>query len=70
MNKQREDYPLTLTVKEVSEIMRISLSKAYTIVKRPDFPVIVDGNRFIIPRDTFFRWMEQAASANFAKRPS
>lgn len=70
MSKLPQDYPLTLNAKDVSEIMRVGLSKAYSLIKRSDFPAIVDGNRYIIPRDTFFRWLDQTASVKFEKHSS
>ena len=57
---KREDYPLTLTAYEVAEILRVYRDKAYEIIRRPDFPKIRDGRKIIIPRDAFFRWLDNS----------
>ena len=57
--KDCTDLPLTLTVPEVSEILRINMSKAYELSHRKDFPSMKLGNRIVIPRDAFLRWMEK-----------
>lgn len=57
---KREDYPLTLTAYEVADILRVYRDKAYEIIRRPDFPKIRDGRKIIIPRDAFFRWLDNS----------
>ena len=58
----REQLPLVMNVKEVSETLRISRKAAYELTKQQDFPCIKIGERrFIIPRDRFFQWMENSA---------
>lgn len=54
-----EELPLTLTVPEVAEILRINKTKAYELSHRKDFPSIKLGNRIVIPRDAFLRWMDE-----------
>ena len=55
-----EDYPITLKVQEVAEILRINQTKAYELVKRKDFPAMKLGNRVIVNRDAFQNWYNQA----------
>ena len=47
-----------LTVKEVSEIMRISLPATYGLFQRKDFPGIRCGerNNYRISREAFNKW--------------
>lgn len=52
-----EEYPLCLTVKEMAEILRVGINKAYDIVRTPGFPAIRSGDRIIIPRDAFRNWL-------------
>lgn len=49
----------TLTVREVSEYLGISLIKAYDLTEREDFPLIRLGRRKIIPYDQFICWIEE-----------
>ncbi len=58
---KQEDLPLVLNIKDLMEIMRISRDKAYEFTRRKDFPVIRQGSRIIIPRDAFFKWLNEDA---------
>lgn len=55
------DYPLTLTIKHLCEILGVSRPKAYDIMRRKDFPSLKDGNRVLIPRDAFWSWYNENA---------
>ena len=59
-----EDLPLALSAEEITKILNISRTKAYTLFHREDFPFIRIGRRQIIPRDMFFAWMRKQI-ANF-----
>ena len=41
----------TLSVQELASQLGIGLSKAYALVKEPDFPTIRIGTRILIPVD-------------------
>ena len=56
VSKHQKDFPHSLTVADVGEIMGVGRKTAYQIVNRGDFPKAKVGNRFIIPRDAFFNW--------------
>lgn len=49
---------LTLTVREVQQALGIGRNAAYCLANRADFPSIRLGNKLIIPRDAFLRWLE------------
>ncbi|MHB8064084.1 MAG: helix-turn-helix domain-containing protein [Ruminiclostridium sp.] len=55
--KNIEDLPLTLTVKEISEIMGLSLSKAYELCHSKGFPSVNIGTRIIVPKLALIKWM-------------
>ncbi|MFW5987863.1 MAG: helix-turn-helix domain-containing protein [bacterium] len=59
--KTLDDYPVTLQVREVAEILRINQTKAYELAKREDFPSVKLGRRIIIPKEAFKNWLEQTA---------
>lgn len=63
MGKTPSDFPMSLTVDHVAEIMGIGRSKAYEMIHNPKFPVIREGRRVIIPRDAFFRWLDPGYSS-------
>jgi len=50
---------LTMSVKEMAAQMGISMPKAYELVQSPGFPVIRIGRKWLIPADSFKRWVDQ-----------
>ena len=51
---------VVFSVQELATQLGISLPKAYELVKRPGFPVLRIGSRFLIPKEAFWDWlMEQ-----------
>jgi len=59
---------MTMTVKEVSESLGISLQVAYQLTFREDFPVILLGRRKVVPVDGFKRWLDAQYPAAAAGR--
>lgn len=57
----KDDLPITLTVPEVAEILRINKSKAYELSHRDNFPAFNIGRRIVIPREAFFNWLNNTA---------
>ena len=62
-----DDLPQALKMKDVAKIMGVCVPKAYDIARRPEFPVIRDGRKLIIPRDAFLEWLNNAAVKNETK---
>ena len=54
-----EQLPLSLNAEDVSEILNISIGKAYNLFHRADFPTIHLGRRMIVPRDRFLAWIDK-----------
>lgn len=55
--KKLDDYPLFLTAEHIKEILGISKSKAYDVMKTKGFPLIPGlGKTMRVPRDAFFQW--------------
>ena len=53
---------MTVTVEEMAEMIGISRSVAYQLVKEKDFPVIrVSERRLIIPIKSLEKWLESRA---------
>ena len=47
-------------VKEVAQILGVTLSTAYMLTARKDFPAIrVSARRIVIPVDAFERWLSR-----------
>ena len=61
--RNREDLPLLLEVKHLQKIVNVCKSEAYKITQQKGFPALRINRRSIrIPRDAFFRWLEDKAS--------
>ena len=58
--KSFDDLPLTLTVMEVAEALRISRAGAYELVRSEGFPALKIGSRIVIPKEKFIAWMDES----------
>jgi predicted DNA-binding transcriptional regulator AlpA len=58
----KEDFPITLTAKHVSQILGISLRVAYDIMEGEDFPLVRIGRHKKVHKDKFFEWMDRQAN--------
>lgn len=52
---------LTMSVKEMSQQLGVSLPTAYDLTHVEGFPVIQVGRRKVIPIDGFRRWLETSS---------
>ncbi len=48
---------IMLTVKEVSEALGIGINQAYDLVKQDDFPSMKINQKFLIPKEDFYEWI-------------
>jgi len=49
---------LTITVKEASKLSRIGINEIYHQIKNnPKFPYFKVGNKILIPRELFEKWV-------------
>ncbi len=56
---EKKDYPLMLTVVEVSQILGVSKRVAYEIMDSQGFPLIRIRRSKRVNRDDFFNWLEE-----------
>ena len=52
---------LTYTVQEAAQVLGVSTSNMYQIIRMQGFPVIVIGKRRLIPIKKLETWMEEMA---------
>lgn len=57
--KNYEELPLVLDVADIQQIMGISRTSAYELVRTPGFPVFRRGRLIKISKKAFFDWMEK-----------
>lgn len=64
---QNNELPFSLTVKEMAKILGINVTSAYELTRREDFNCSIKiGNRIIVNRDLFLKWLEQESQKPFA----
>lgn len=57
--KSYEDLPLFLNAETVAQVLGIAPSSAYELMHEAGFPVLKVGNRMVVPKEKFVRWVEE-----------
>ena len=57
--KDYSELPLFLNAALVAKILGVSPSSGYELMHEPGFPVLKIGNRMVVPKEKFIRWVEQ-----------
>lgn len=53
-----DDLPLMLSAPEVADVLGISRAGAYDLVRSAGFPHMKLGNRILVPKDKFIKWID------------
>ena len=56
--KSYDELPLMLSVQDVADVLGISISGSYELVKEKGFPRLKIGARIVVPKEKFIRWVE------------
>jgi len=59
--KSYDELPLMLNADTVKDVLGISISSAYELMKEKGFPSLKIGSRIVVPKDKFIEWVEQNA---------
>jgi hypothetical protein len=62
--KSFNDLPAVFGVHTMSQILGLSLSISYHIVRTDGFPMVKVGKRILIPKEKFVNWFNQMADKN------
>jgi len=57
-----DQVPMFMNAKIVADLLGISPTSVYELMKKRGFPSIRVGNRIVIPRDRFIEWVEKNTS--------
>ena len=57
--KSYEELPLFLNAETVAKVLGVSPSSGYELMHEKDFPALRIGNRIVVPKENFKRWVEQ-----------
>ena len=58
----KDELPLMLNAFLIKDILGLSLSGTYALMKQKDFPTIRIGGKLLSPRDKFFEWIDKKTS--------
>lgn len=56
--KTYEELPLFMSVSAVSDLLGISPSSCYELMRTKDFPTLRIGNRIVVPRENLKTWID------------
>lgn len=56
--KNYEELPLFLNAETVAKVLGVSPSSGYELMHEQGFPSLRIGNRIVIPKDAFIRWVD------------
>ena len=57
--KSYDELPLMLNADTVKDVLGISISSVYELMKEKGFPSLKIGSRIVVPKDKFKEWVEQ-----------
>lgn len=57
--KSYDDLPLFLNAEMVAAVLGVAPSSAYELMREPEFPTLRIGNRMVVPKEKFLRWVEE-----------
>ena len=57
--KSYDELPLLLNASTVAKALGVSPSTGYELLHEKDFPALKIGNRIVVPKQEFIRWVEQ-----------
>ena len=57
--KSYDELPLFLNAATVADVMGIAPSSAYELMHEQGFPILKMGNRLLVPKAQFIKWVEE-----------
>lgn len=57
--KSYDELPLFLNAETVAKLLGISPSSGYELMHEKEFPVFRIGNRMVVPKEKFRKWVEE-----------
>ncbi|MBO4913721.1 MAG: helix-turn-helix domain-containing protein [Oscillospiraceae bacterium] len=55
-----DELPLFLNARMVADVLGISPSSGYELMREPDFPALKVGSRIVVPKEKFIAWVERS----------
>ena len=60
-SKKTELEAAVYNIPEIAVLLDINLIKAYELSKRKDFPAVRIGRRILVPKQAFYKWLNDQA---------
>ena len=60
-SKKTELEAAVYNIPEIAVLLDINLIKAYELAKRKDFPAVRIGRRILVPKQAFYKWLNDQA---------
>ncbi len=60
--KSYDELPIMLNANHVKNVLGISISSVYELMRENDFPSVKIGNRLIVPKEKFIEWINKRSS--------
>ena len=57
--KSYDDLPLFLNSETVANVLGVPPSSGYELMHEPGFPVLLIGNRMVVPKEQFIQWVKE-----------
>ena len=57
--KDYDELPLFLNAATVAKALGVSPSSGYELMHKLDFPVLKIGNRLVVPKEKFVKWVSR-----------
>lgn len=54
-----DELPLFLNAKMVADVLGVSPSSGYELMREKDFPALKVGSRIVVPKEKFVAWVER-----------
>ena len=54
-----DELPLFLNAKMVADVLGVSPSSGYELMREKDFPTLKVGSRIVVPKEKFVAWVER-----------
>lgn len=60
--KSYDELPLFLNAELVGNVLGVSSTTAYELMHRENFPSMKIGNRFVVAKEKFIKWVDEQSS--------
>ena len=58
LQRRNDQLPLFLNANAVAQVLGVSISSAYELMHETGFPALRIGNRIVVPKEKFRRWVD------------